>query len=62
MAILFQLAFCVAVAVKYWDAVRVYIQRDDGVSDSGWQRRKGGRKAASEDRAQGGGDGAQRCR
>jgi hypothetical protein len=30
-AILFYLLFCIAVVWKYWDAVRVYIQRDDGV-------------------------------
>ncbi|KAF2184313.1 hypothetical protein K469DRAFT_688793 [Zopfia rhizophila CBS 207.26] len=31
-AILFQLAFCAVVAWKYWDAVRVFVQRDDGAS------------------------------
>jgi hypothetical protein len=32
-AVLFQFVFCVVVAWKYWDAVRVFIQRDDGVSN-----------------------------
>lgn len=45
MAILFQLLFCGAVAWKYWDAVRVFVQRDDGVSNMSWEKRKYERKA-----------------
>ncbi|KAF1973167.1 hypothetical protein BU23DRAFT_640840 [Bimuria novae-zelandiae CBS 107.79] len=39
MAILFQLIFCATVSWTYWDTVRVYIQRDDGMSNRGWQRK-----------------------
>lgn len=40
MAILFQLVFCGAVSWVYRDAVRVYIQRDDGMSNREWKKRK----------------------
>jgi hypothetical protein len=45
-AIVFQFVFCVMVAWKYWDAVRVFIQRDDGVSNTQWRdpKSKGHRK------------------
>jgi hypothetical protein len=45
MAILFQLLFCGAVAWKYWDAIRVFVQRDDGVSNMSWGKRTYERKA-----------------
>ncbi|KAF2677268.1 hypothetical protein K458DRAFT_163206 [Lentithecium fluviatile CBS 122367] len=32
-AILFQFVFCAAIVWRYWDAVRVFIQRDDGISN-----------------------------
>lgn len=37
MAILCQLLFCAAVAWRYWDAVRVFVQRDDGTSNFSWR-------------------------
>lgn len=40
MAILLQLLFCSAVVWKYWDAMRVYVQRDDGKSNREWKTRK----------------------
>ncbi|KAF2117639.1 hypothetical protein BDV96DRAFT_643991 [Lophiotrema nucula] len=40
MAILFQLVFSAAVAWKYWDAVRVFIQRDDGMPNLGWKKKR----------------------
>ncbi|KAK7190822.1 hypothetical protein PSPO01_02985 [Paraphaeosphaeria sporulosa] len=40
MAILFQFLFCAAIIWRYWDAVRVYIQRDDMMSNRGWKKRK----------------------
>ena len=42
MAILFQLLFCAAVGWKYWDAFRVFVQRDDGVSNLSWETRRAG--------------------
>jgi hypothetical protein len=39
-SILVQMIICAAVLWWYWDAVRVYIQRDDGMSNLAWQRRK----------------------
>ncbi|KAF1849773.1 uncharacterized protein K460DRAFT_360626 [Cucurbitaria berberidis CBS 394.84] len=39
-AVVFHLVFCAVVIWKYWDAVRVYIQRDDGVSNLGWENRR----------------------
>lgn len=32
--------FCAVVLWKYWEAVRTYIQRDDGSSNLGWERTK----------------------
>lgn len=46
MAIMLQLIFCAAVAWKYWDAVRVFLQRDDEISNLGWERRRIERKAS----------------
>jgi hypothetical protein len=40
MAILFQLLFCAAVGWKYWDAFRVFVQRDDGVSNLSWKTQR----------------------
>lgn len=40
MAVLFQLLFCAAVSWTYWDAVRVYVQRDDGKSNREWKKRR----------------------
>ncbi|KAF1839178.1 hypothetical protein BDW02DRAFT_615545 [Decorospora gaudefroyi] len=37
-AIVLHLRLCVAVVWKYWDAFRVFIQRDDGASNLGWER------------------------
>ena len=39
-AILVQLLFGAAVCWWYWDAVKVYIQRDDGASNASWRRTK----------------------
>ncbi|CAI6338279.1 unnamed protein product [Periconia digitata] len=41
-AILFQMLFCGLIAWWYYDAVRVFIQRDDGISHSRWRRRNPG--------------------
>lgn len=41
-AIIFQLVFCGLVAWKYWDAVRVFIQRDDGISNAEWKKQMRG--------------------
>jgi hypothetical protein len=40
MAILFQFVFCAAIIWTNWDAVRVYIQRDDGMSNREWKKQK----------------------
>lgn len=49
MAVLFQLLFVAAVLWRYWDAVRVYIQRDDGLSNRAWGKKKCERKAIPQD-------------
>ncbi|KAF1921844.1 hypothetical protein BDU57DRAFT_64211 [Ampelomyces quisqualis] len=36
-ALMFHLLFCAAVMWKYWDAIRVFIQRDDGLSNTTWK-------------------------
>jgi hypothetical protein len=46
MAVLLQLLFCASVAWKYWDGVRVFVQRDDGVSNLTWEMGRAERKAA----------------
>lgn len=38
-AIMFQATFCATVTWKYRNAFRVFMQRDDGVSNLGWERR-----------------------
>jgi hypothetical protein len=48
-AVIFQLAFCGVVAWHYWDAVRVFIQRDDGASNASWRKTKRTAKAISLD-------------
>ena len=40
MSILFHLLFCAAVGWKYRDAFRVFVQRDDGVSNLSWKTRR----------------------
>ncbi|KAL5438409.1 hypothetical protein PMIN05_005771 [Paraphaeosphaeria minitans] len=40
MAILFQFLFCAVIIWRYWDAIRVYIQRDDMMSNREWKKRK----------------------
>ncbi|KAF2004955.1 hypothetical protein P154DRAFT_560345 [Amniculicola lignicola CBS 123094] len=40
MAIFFQFLFCGMVLWKYSDAIRVFVQRDDGISNLGWDRVK----------------------
>lgn len=35
-ALVFHLTFCVVVVWKYWDAIRVFIQKDDGTSNMDW--------------------------
>jgi hypothetical protein len=35
-ALMFHFFFCVAVICRYWDAVRVFVQRDDGLSNISW--------------------------
>jgi hypothetical protein len=44
IAILLQLLSCTIVIWWYWDAVRVFIQRDDGMSNLIWDKRKYERK------------------
>jgi hypothetical protein len=46
MAVLLQLLFCASVAWKYWDGVRVFVQRDDGVSNLTWEMGRTRRQAA----------------
>lgn len=36
-ALMFHFLFCAAVMWKYWDAIRVFIQRDDGLSNRIWK-------------------------
>jgi hypothetical protein len=36
-ALTFHLLFCAVVMWKYWDAIRVFIQRDDGLSNRPWK-------------------------
>lgn len=38
-ALMFHLMFCVVVGWKYWDAIRIFIQRDDGLSNATWSAR-----------------------
>jgi hypothetical protein len=40
MAILLQFIFCAAIIWADWDAVRVYIQRDDGMSNREWKKER----------------------
>ncbi|CAO2658602.1 Nn.00g063250.m01.CDS01 [Neocucurbitaria sp. VM-36] len=40
VAVAFHFIFCAGIVWKYWDAVRVYVQRDDGVSNLGWENRR----------------------
>jgi len=35
-ALMFHFLFCVAIVWRYLDAIRVFIQRDDGVSNLAW--------------------------
>jgi len=35
-ALMVQVLLCIAVLCRYWDAVRVFIQRDDGESNMTW--------------------------
>lgn len=47
MAILLQLLLCAAVVWRYWDAVRVCCQRDDGMSNLAWRKREYPRRSRS---------------
>jgi vancomycin permeability regulator SanA len=38
-ALVFHLMFCIVVAWRYWDAIRIFIQRDDGMSNVIWSTR-----------------------
>lgn len=38
-ALVFHLTFCVVVAWRYWDAIRIFIQRDDGMPNVVWRKR-----------------------
>jgi hypothetical protein len=40
-ALVLHLVFCAAVMWKYRDAIRVFIQRDDGLSNRRWGTRRG---------------------
>ena len=42
LSILFQLLFCAAVGWKFWDAFRVFVQRDDGASNLSVGTRRAG--------------------
>lgn len=39
-ALMSHFTFCAVVIWEYWDAVRVFVQRDDGVSNLGRENRR----------------------